>query len=156
MYECESYAHFYSKKIVKDWLISKWNKDTLIGNFDTFEWYAPFSDSDHGIRLEYPIVEFKSNYMGMDPAWSEYPDLEKVKDAGRNIASVIDLVILDKNKPKYGLEIVHKHECSRSKLITLAKLKQLYNFEVYEISASWILDQIRRPASFGSALDKKN
>ena len=156
MYECESYAHFYSKKVVKDWLTSKYDKDTQVSSFDVFEWYSDYSDKDHGIRLEYPIIEFKSNYLGMDPAWTEYPDLKKIKDAGRQVSCIIDLVILDKNKPKYGLEVVHKHECSRSKLITLAKLNQIYNFQVYEVSASWILDQIKRPKSFGTALDKKN
>jgi hypothetical protein len=157
--ECESYAHLYSKQILKDWLISKWDEKELTGNYDIFTWFSPFTDEDRGIRLEYPIISRSisknTEYYGMDPGWIEYPDLKKVVDSGRSISSVIDLVIMDHGKPKYGLEIVHKHECSRSKLITLAKLKLEYGFDVYEISATWILDQIRRPSSL-SSLVKKN
>lgn len=154
--ECESYAHLYSKQILKDWLISKWNETSHTGNFDVLSWNAPYSDSDRGIRLEYPIIEVDGSYLGMDPVWTTYPDLKKVRESGKTISAVIDLVVLSDGKPKYGLEVVHKHECSRTKLVTLAKLKNKYGFQVYEINTSWILDQIRRPASFGSALDKKN
>ena len=153
---CESYAHLYSKQILKDWLISKWSETTLSGDFDVFSWNAPYSDPDRGVRLEYPIIEVDKSYLGMDPVWTTYPNLEKVKEAGKTISAVIDLVILSDGKPKYGLEVVHKHNCSNTKLVTLAKLKHKYGFQVYEINTSWILDQIQRPASFGHALDKKN
>ena len=131
--ECESYAHRYSKQILKDWLISKWSEDNYSGSYDALSWNAPYSDPDRGIRLEYPIVEVDGVYLGMDPVWTTYPDLEKVREAGKKIAAVIDLVVLSNGKPKYGLEVVHKHECSKTKLLTLTKLKHKYGFQVYEV-----------------------
>ena len=119
--------------------------------FDGVNWNADFLDSDRGIKLEYPIISNKinekTNYFGMSVGWTEYPNLERVVESNRNIACIIDLVILSNGKPKYGLEVVHKHSCSPKKIRILTDLSKQYGFAVYEISSLWILDQIKRPSS---------
>ncbi len=150
--EVESYAHYYTKEVLKKWLVSKWDKTKLAGSYDIFDWNANFQDKDRGIKLEYPILTFKNKYLGMDLAWNDYPDLEKAIDSGRKVGCVIDMVILSDGKPKYGIEVVHTHPCSKSKLALLKILKEKYNFIVYEISSWWVLNQIRRPSNMGLCL----
>jgi hypothetical protein len=139
----ESYAHYYSKHIMKSWFVQKYNQHKPISNYFIFDWIAEFRDPDKGIRLEYPIisreVKGKKDYFGLDPVWSgKYPDLDKVKDNGRTIEAVIDLVVISENKLKYGIEVVHKHPTPVSKILILKEIK----LPVYEISAKWIMSQL--------------
>ena len=60
----ESYMHYYSKEILQDWLISAWkyNKSNGYENkLYIFEWEIDCSDSNYGIRLEYPILSKKKS-----------------------------------------------------------------------------------------------
>ena len=148
----ESYAHYYSKEILMSWFKKKYDSKKTTSNFYIFDWDTEFRDPDRGIRLEYPIIsrEIKKSeltikeYIGMDPAWprNQYPDLEKVLKNGRQIEAIIDLVVISNGKVKYGLEVVHKHPCSVSKLLFLREMKKKYGFSVYEISAEWIMNQL--------------
>lgn len=147
----ESYAHRYAKNIIKDWFIEKWNNNQAKGfpnNYYIFDWIADFRDPMRGIRVEYPIIsrkmeDGKVEIFGIDPIWTEYPDLQKVSDNGRIINAVLDVAVCSEGKLKYGIEIVYKHRTTAIK----SKFLKQQGIKVYEISALWILNQIRCPAS---------
>ena len=50
--------------------------------------------------------------------------------------------------PKYGFEVVYTHECDTKKIKQLKNVARNTNFEIYEISAEWILRQSEIPKEF--------
>ena len=82
--------------------------------------------------------------MGLTDWGSTYPDLDQdeLSKRGLNLECVFDVAVISQGQLKYGLEVVHKHPCSRRKLGFLAKLAGV---QCYELQAGWILEQIRRP-----------
>jgi len=153
MKQCESYAHKYAKETVAQWFKEKWliNRDKGYRNsYFIFDWNPDNNDGDHGIKLEYPILIRKLQHgeeevLGVATAWKQYPK-EPLADNIR-IEAVLDIAVCSNDKLLYGFEIVHKHKCTIKKLSFLKKLKQDYGVTVYEINASWVLDQIHRPAT---------
>ena len=151
----ESYAHYSAKYIFRDWLVDKWRFNKKLGyrnTFFIFDWKIDLSDTDCGIRVEYPILSKIINtsndlgtkdILGLKQTWSKYPDLEKAKENGLFVEAIIDIVICEDHRPKYGIEIVYKHPCTERKIRFLKSLTGYdIRFPVYEVSATWILDQI--------------
>jgi len=145
----ESYKHYYAKEVLKFWL----EQDQLNINKKEFNLFE-FSENKYNnncIELEYPIYKKDSmdsiNYNwnellgdGCNPLIPSYKDLKQLK---LYPTSIIDLVIMDNNKPKYYLEIYHKHKTTTEKI---HKLKELGITNLYEIDADWILNQIKKPS----------
>ena len=152
----ESNAHYYGKIVFRDWLWKKsdYNRKHNYKNvLSIFEWDC--NDVNKGVLLEYPILsktltDGRKDILGLRSVWSEYPTAEQILQRKLRIEATIDLVIYEKGRIKYGIEIVHKHVCTKAKREFLYSLNE-YNidFPVYEVSASWILDQIngRIPSS---------
>lgn len=154
MYHKESYAHHYAKHIVADWITSKWDSMKNSShrrhiNFGSLSWKINCVFGS-GVKEEYPILKNQAGALiGLSAQWSTYPDIspEKLKERGQKIEMVLDLVISEQGKPKYGIEIVHTHACSQSKRETIIQLRP--DFKVYELSAQWVLSQLvgRVPSS---------
>lgn len=148
MIQCESYAHRYAKDVLASWFREKWilNREKGYPNsYSIFEWSPDPSDGDHGIRLEYPIISRKlkngeTEILGVSPVWDTYP---ATLSPDCTIEAVLDVAVCSKDKLVYGLEIVHKHTCTERKIRFLKNI----GLKVYEINATWILDQVRRPAN---------
>lgn len=147
----ESYMHYYAKYTVQEWLISAWQYNRRHG-YDNklyiFDWKISCSDENHGIRLEYPILSKMAPngnkiLMGFPSLWVNYPDLDNLME-GVKIEAVLDLVIINDGRVKYGIEIVHKHVCGKAKRDFLKTLSQ-QSFKAYELSAEWVLSQIQGP-----------
>lgn len=144
----ESYMHYYAKIILEDWLKNAWNynkKNGYKNKLYILEWNIDCSENNCGIRVEYPILSKKmadghTVLLGVDQAWQEMPDLTKL-GADIKVEAVLDVAIIEDGALKYGLEVVHKHICTKTKRQFLAKLKD--QFMVYEISAEWVLSQLR-------------
>lgn len=147
MYHKESYAHHYAKKVVASWITRKWEamRDSTHRKHMTF---GPLSWKINcvfgpGVKEEYPILKARSGALiGLSAQWSTYPDMsaEKLRERGQKIEMVLDLVISEQGKPKYGIEIVHKHACSQAKREAIRELRP--DFKVYELSAQWVLSQL--------------
>lgn len=167
----ESYAHYYAKEVVVGWLQSKWDrlKDTYAKEitFGHLSWkidrrYGP------GLKLEYPLLRSKSGaILGLSSEWSRYPDINRPPKSritesntteslttdshttespvvshttgSPEVLVVFDIVISELGKPKYAIEIVHTHVCTEAKRRILEDLP----IEVYELSASWVMSQLR-------------
>jgi len=143
----ESYMHYYAKEVLQQWLISAWkyNRQHKYSNkLYIFEWKIDCRDSNYGIRLEYPILSRRSEagtqVLGVNPVWVDYPDITK-GDPDIKVEAVLDLAIVEDGHLKYGLEVVHKHVCPQSKRTFIQK--HLCDVPVYEISAEWILSQVK-------------
>lgn len=145
--DTESYMHYYAKEVVQEWLISAWQFNRKHG-YDNklfiFDWKIDCSDQNYGIRLEYPILSKRKPdgtkmVLGVDTIWSEYPDLNSLAD-GVVIEAVLDIAIVETGCLKYGIEIVHKHLCSKNKR---SFLKENVQASIYELSAEWVLSQVR-------------
>lgn len=144
-YGKESNAHYYAKETFKEWL----DKTTVYNKKHGYKNVLSHLEWDGEVYLEYPIYSKKlvsgaKDIIGLYSCWTEYPTEDHVKASNLHMEASIDIVIGDKGKPRYGIEIVHKHLCSETKRKFLRSLKEQYgiNFQVYEVSASWVLDQI--------------
>lgn len=147
----ESYMHRYAKDVVRSWFLEK-NKPHRPSSYFIFDWNA---HNDSFIQEEYPVLRRKSSngsnencndIFGVGTVWGDnFPDLDNLKE-GIEIATIFDLAIIDNGKVKYAIEIVHKHKCSAQKLVLLKEIKKKYGTQVYEIDASWVMSQVRRPA----------
>ncbi len=146
----ESYAHEYAKSCVCNWLRSKehqakyyQNKQAVFGHLN---WSINTLNANN-ILVEYPILKYKDNYQGLT-VWSTYPNLKLAKQNGREVFVIFDIVILSEGKLKYAIEINHKHPISKVKQQKIDELKKVCpDFsDCYELSATWVLDQICVPS----------
>lgn len=143
----ESYIHLYAKEVLKKWLDTECDKKTRT-HFNLFR-YEP--DRISGVFLEYPIVK-KDDYNSLDYSFDILePDIVEMPSYNDCInkydvkpLSMIDLVIIDKNKPKYLIEICHSSPVSEYKI---KLLKSLGVTNLIEIQALEILKQIKKPSS---------
>jgi hypothetical protein len=144
----ESYMHYYAKIILEEWLVSAWNynkKNGYDNKLYILEWKIDCSISNCGIRLEYPILsklmaDGSKTLLGVSHAWKNYPDLEKLADNVK-VEAILDVAIIEDGSLKYGIEVVYKHICSKKKRDFLTLYQD--QFKVYEISAEWVLGQLR-------------
>lgn len=155
MKHTESYAHKFAKETVASWFREKWDQPSGRGSYFTFDWQPDPSDGQHGIKLEYPILsrsmaDGTKEILGISTVWDKYPDLDCLA-AKMQVEAVLDIGICSNGKLVYGIEIVHKHPCSAKKLLFLKQMQLKYGLKVYEVNASWILDQVRRPPCFEMA-----
>lgn len=145
MQNTESYMHHYAKDVMRQWCIDRWkynDQHRYPNTFCIFDWKIDHRDSNHGVYLEYPIL-VKSNgnhVLGVNPCWKSYPDLNNLADDVK-VEAILDLAIVEDGRLKYGIEIVHKHLCSARKRKFLKN--RCPEVAVYEISAEWILSQLR-------------
>jgi hypothetical protein len=148
----ESYMHYYAKEIVRSWFVSatKYNREHGYANkLYIFSWspeYATTGQGDYGVRLEYPILSTPHTLVGVDPCWADYPALDQL-GTDVDVTAILDIAILDGGRLRYGIEIVHKHICSSKKRESLCAIPGL---TVYELSAEWVLSQIRHTGSAGN------
>jgi hypothetical protein len=129
----ESYMHYYAKLTAVNWFrdsekrFSEDNRKT----FYTFDWVFD-RDRQTGVMMEYPIY---SGGEGVAPPWRAYPNKQEAPQM------ILDIAIISEGRVKYAVEVVHKHPCTKMKRETLEK----YGIKLFEISATWILDQVRKP-----------
>ena len=148
--DTESYMHYYAKELIQQWLISAWKFNMKNGYNNTlyiFDWKIDCSDPNYGVRIEYPILsklrpDGTKMALGIDTVWGwgEYPSIDNL-DMGVKVEAVLDIAIVEDGHIKYGIEVVHKHLCSKKKRSFLKTT--VSGVLVYEISAEWVLSQIR-------------
>jgi len=139
----ESYLHRYAKKVFVEWFNSKLEGHQQHGSYFIFDWRKRGQ-----IFEEYPIW-FRSRadstqieYFGIDPIWETIPNHDEMIARGFELKAVVDLMICDGSRAKYAIEVVHTHPTPPWKIQFL----QEQEIWVYEISASWIMNQIQRPS----------
>ena len=140
----ESYIHYYAKKVLKDWLDTDCTTRTRT-HFNLFN-YQPNRVS--GVFLEYPIIS-KDDYNTLDYSLDVLEEIDEMPSYNECIdkynkkpVAMVDIVILDNEKPKYLIEICHSNPVSKYKI---ELLKRLGVTNLIEIDALEILKQIKKP-----------
>jgi len=144
----ESYLHYYSKNVLKSWFEGDALNETKY-IFNEFS-YKENEYNDDNILFEYCIVK-DSNYDSINYSWTDLlgdgietinPTYEQLKKLNVNVISVVDMVVMDNNKPKYFFEVKNTNPVSSTKL---ERLKRLNMKNLYEIDANYIMRQCGKP-----------
>jgi len=144
----ESYLHYYSKNVLKSFFKGDpLNETKYIFNEFT---YTENEYNNENIIFEYCIVK-NNEYNSIDYSWSDLigngidtinPTYEELRKKNINVISVVDMVILDNNKPKYFFEVYNTNKVSSVKL---EKLKRSGMKNLYEIDANYIMRLCGKP-----------
>lgn len=131
-YHKESFKHKFAKQLLLEWL-QKERKIKCYLNKTNFV----IQLKNHSVYEEFPFESGCSKQ-----CFQTKPEFEKP-------FCVFDILVLENQIPRYGFEIVHKHKSNEYKIKRLEEEKQKFNpnFEVYEISAEWILRLVSPPKS---------
>lgn len=144
----ESYLHYYSKNVLKNWFKGDPLSETknIFNNFT----YKENKYNNYNILFEYAIVK-NNEYDSINYSWTDLlgdgvssynPTYEQLRKLNINVISVVDMVVMDKDKPKYYFEVKNTNPVSS---IKLNKLKRLGMKNLYQIDASWIMKQCGIP-----------
>lgn len=144
----ESYLHKFSKEVLREWFIG----DPLSQTKNTFKdfTYKENEFNNENILFEYAIV-CNNEYNSINYSWSEMlgdgyetinPTYEELRERNINVIAVIDMVIMDNNKPKYFIEVKNTNPVSS---IKLKKLKMLGLPNLYEFDCDYIMRQCGIP-----------
>jgi len=138
----ESYLHRYAKEVFASWIREKISGPA--GSYFIFDWKEGCQ-----VKLEYPIWSREitdsttKEIFGINPIWNDAPDYNTLISRGFRLEAVIDIAICDGSRLKYAVEVVHTHKTPCNKLHFLGT----HGIPVYEISATWIMNQIKRPSN---------
>ena len=142
----ESYSHKLSKQVIKDWII---NPLLECNNFfNEFEFYN--SNRIDSVLYEYGIYK-RNNIDSVVYDWSSLlgdgcatynPSFQELAKQGIYCPSVVDMVLLNDNKPYLFIEIKKTHPVSKKK-IDLLKTMGVKN--LIEIEAEYVMNQCSKP-----------
>ena len=144
----ESYLHYYSKNVLKSWFKGDPLNETK-HIFNEFTYCENLYNNDN-ILFEYCIVK-NNEYNSIDYSWSDLigngidtinPTYEELRKKDISVISVVDMVVMDNNKPKYFFEVKNTNPVSSVKL---ERLKKLNMKNLYEIDANYIMKQCGKP-----------
>ena len=144
----ESYLHKFSKEVLREWFIG----DPLNETKNTFKefTYKENEFNNENILFEYCIVK-NNEYDSIKYSWSDLlgdgvssynPTYQELREKNISVIAVIDMVVMDKDRPAYFFEVYNTNKVSNTKL---EKLKRLGMTNLYEIEASWIMKQCLKP-----------
>jgi hypothetical protein len=151
--ENESYMHKAAKNVLRDWLSTGDGYD--LRKLDPLSFR---SNRKCGVWLEYPVAEVDGTN-SIEWLWDEQdlskgiheyvPTYEECVRRGVYPVAVLDMAIVHKGTIMYGIEICHKHPTGKEKIEKITKLLKNtgFGFTLYEIDASWIMNQVERPKS---------
>lgn len=143
----ESYKHLYAKQVLAGWF-----REIAIAvgfdgcaEYDRFAWRVNRGEPDWGVHIEYPIAR-SNNSCGQVLAWDEtfwnrVPSVQELWGAHDRVEAVLDVAIQHKGAIVFGFEVVHTNPVNAEKASFLDTL----SIVTYEISAEWIMRQVRRP-----------
>jgi len=154
----ESYAHKCAKEVLKKWFDESAEHPSGWQGIGDIKFRT---NRVSGVWLEYPLVDLgycNSMTNNWDEIWLTedgecnyefVPTYEQCLEK-YNVApfAIIDIVCTHKGSPSIGIEICHKNSVSKKKLQKIINFKESSgaNLELIEISAEWILSQIKTPS----------
>ena len=146
----ESYKHLYAKQLLAQWLRDKSSlvkvhsdNDHKMISFDQIKALVPIDDIFGGVYEEYPICSVNGKTTLHYPfEVSEIPTYDQLL---QKAIFILDIAVRHMDKIKYGIEIVHTNPVSKTKITALQLSTADIGFELYHISADWILNQCSVP-----------
>jgi len=132
----EIYLHYYSKK-----LITKWLKGFISIN-NNFKQKIKFTDFK--VIDEYCLTAESSKKNWKELGFKTHnPIYEEVTAKGFKVLRVVDLMLLDENKPKYIFEICHTNKLNPKKVQNLIDLG--FKNMIFELDCMWIMTRLNIP-----------
>jgi hypothetical protein len=149
----ESYCHLYAKELLARWLRDKAVpvQVTEPGDYsmialDPIRAFVPRDDKYLGVYTEYPICLTKNNVTTLEEPWpGDIPTYEECLARHTPPAYILDIAVRHFDKIKYGIEIVHTHPVPDAKVNMIRLATHSFPFELYEVSASWVLNHCQPP-----------
>ena len=144
----ESYLHKFSKEVLREWILGNPLSETK-NTFKEFTYKENLYNNDN-ILFEYAIVK-NNEYDSINYSWSDMlgdgydtinPTYTELRERNINVIAVIDMVILDKGKPAFFIEVKNTNPVSSVKL---KKLKMLGLPNLYEFDCDYIMRQCNIP-----------
>lgn len=155
--EKESYAHKFSKQVLKEWIDFGINKYSI--GYSKIEYNMPQSDD---VLFEYPLTKDYNTFAGgqgwghllykkgpsngslHDDPMCYIPTYKECADAGYIPTAIIDLVIHRKGSIVFGIEICNKNSVSQEKQDKIYKSIG-GDTPIFEIDSNWIMKQFKKP-----------
>ena len=151
----ESYAHLFAKELLAQWLraravpvhVTEDGEYSLVA-LDPIRALVPRNDPLKGVYVEYPICLTASGSTTLQEPWPSgaIPSYDDLIARQQPPAYILDIAVLQFNQVKYGIEVVHHHPVSDSKVAILQIATHGFPFELYQVSASWILNNCTPPS----------
>jgi hypothetical protein len=152
----ESYTHLFAKRLLADWL-RKCSYSVRMDTDDDYRLIAlepiralvPATDILCGVYEEYPICLTTGGPTTLHKPWidGKIPTYEELIAQNQPPAYILDIAVLNMGQVKYGIEVVHRHEVPGTKIAGLQIATHDIPFELYRVSAEWILNHCRPPFS---------
>jgi len=151
----ESYAHRCAKQLVCQWLRERahpvaYDSDSSYSliNLDPVRALVPSLDPLRGVYEEYPLCLTAELRTTLHQPWTatSIPTFDELIARNQSPAYILDIAVLHMGQIKYGLEIVHRHSVPAHKITALQLATGDLPFELYEIDASWVLNQCAPPS----------
>jgi hypothetical protein len=150
----ESYAHLFAKELLANWLRKRAVSvqvnepgDYLMIALEPIRALVDRKDPLQGVYVEYPVCPVANGTTTLQEPWpaANIPSYAELVLRGQPPAYILDLAICQFGQIKYGIEVVHHHPVSDSKVAILQIATHRQPFELYQINASWILNQCNPP-----------
>lgn len=143
----ESYKHKYAKKVLTEWLRESAEQVGYDNSAKIWDlcWRVNRGAPTYGVYEEYPISK-TVGCAGYPSAWDEtkwgrIPTYQELVNDGEIPQLILDIAIQEKGDIIYGFEVVHKNSVNPRKAYLLYGL----SVQTFEISADWILRQVKNP-----------
>lgn len=141
----ESYMHKAAKAVVAGWF----REVAEQAGYDNYAnclgrwWRVNRRGPGWGVWEEYPVL---ADGFGLEQVWDEtdckHPGYEYLKSIGTPPRVILDVAIQHKGMVILGIEIVHRHDISASKI---EFLRESPLQDLYRVPAKWVLSQVKRP-----------
>lgn len=150
----ESYTHLFAKKLLAEWLRKNTfpvkmeiENDYLSVSLHPIRALVPASDPFKGVYEEYPICLASSGKTTLHQPWENgiIPTYEELIARNQRPAFILDIAVLHMGQVKYGIEIVHRHDVPETKVFMLKMATHDIPFELYKVSAEWVLNHCKMP-----------
>jgi hypothetical protein len=157
----ESYCHLFAKQLLVSWLR---DRSRLIGDvpveatgdssqsfhliyLDPIRALVPSDDPSKGVYEEYPVCAVEHGPTSLHVPWDSnaIPSYDELLARHQAPAYILDIAISHLGKIKYGIEVVYRHDVSPAKISGLQIMTVGLPFELYRVSAEWILNHCRSP-----------
>lgn len=149
----ESYKHLFAKQLLVKWLRDKacmikvnTEGDHLLIALEPIRALVPITNKFKGVYEEYPICLAHDGKSTLHTPWLDnVPSYEELARQNNKPVYILDIAVLHMDSIKYGIEVVHTHLVPGYKVTALELGTTGITFELYSISAEWILSRCSLP-----------
>lgn len=150
----ESFTHLFAKKLLAEWLRKnsypvkmEVENDYRLVSLNPIRALVPATDPFKGVYEEYPICLASNGQTTLHTPWEGgvIPTYEELIARNQRPAYILDIAIIHMGQIKYGIEVVHRHDVTETKINMLRLATGDIPFELYKVDATWVLNHCNMP-----------